>query len=146
LVRWSGEWVGQSEKVENEANGNETGKSFESGVKRGYMLWTQHAFCLCMRVRIGLSVTMLKNPSPKLNPYVYYPEFSQMKALDLINVKTPDTSAPTSLFITPSFYPPKTHQIAPASFSSLGKSARLACRSELPPICVCLMKILGTVL
>ena len=34
---------------------------------------------------------------------------------------------------------------APASFNNAGSSALRACKSELPPICMRLMKILGTV-
>ena len=36
-------------------------------------------------------------------------------------------------------------QTAPASFSNVGSSLLLACRSEFPPMCFCAMKMFGTV-
>ena len=40
--------------------------------------------------------------------------------------------------------PPRILQQAPASFSIAGKSFLHDCKSEFPPMCLCLMKMLGT--
>lgn len=70
--------------------------------------------------------------------------WSPLKHRSGISKATHYPSSPTLSLPFPSLKLSQTYK-APASFKRLGSCDFLACRSELPPMCCCLMKTLGTV-